>query len=130
MTARASIFQPDEDEGLDVEGFAPTAAPRARDPFEMRAVRQTAEARGFVSREAVPAAAAVALPELAAPAIPQESRLRRRRTGRDRQINIKTTDDCIDRLYATADRHGWGLGETLERALSALEAQTGPEGPL
>jgi hypothetical protein len=47
---------------------------------------------------------------------------RRRRTGRSVQINIKATQETIDRLVAISDRRGWVFGETLlEHALSALE---------
>jgi hypothetical protein len=125
MTERASIFD-QEDDDVDVAGFKPVAAPRPRDPQAVSAVRQTAESRGFVSREASPAptlrAPVQTSPASAAP-MPQEARLRRRRTGRDKQLNIKTTDDCLARMYAIADAHGWGLGETLEQAIAALEVQ-------
>jgi hypothetical protein len=125
MTERASIFD-QEDDDVDVAGFKAAAAPRPRDPQAVAAVRQTAESKGFVSREASPAPALRA-PVQPSPAsaepMPQEARLRRRRTGRDKQLNIKTTDDCLARMYAIADAHGWGLGETLEQAIAALEVQ-------
>jgi hypothetical protein len=125
MTERASIFD-QEDDDVDVAGFKPAAAARPRDPQAVAALRQTAESKGFVSREASPAPALRA-PVQPSPAsaepMPQEARLRRRRTGRDKQLNIKTTDDCLARMYAIADAHGWGLGETLEQAIAALEVQ-------
>jgi hypothetical protein len=125
MTERASIFD-QEDDDVDVAGFKPAAAPRPRDSLSVAAVRQTAESKGFVSREAsspaAPKAAAQPSPASAEP-IPQEARLRRRRTGRDKQLNIKTTDDCLARMYGIADANGWGLGETLEQAIAALEVQ-------
>lgn len=46
---------------------------------------------------------------------------RRRRTGRNAQLNLKLRPDTIDRFCAVADAHGWGLGETFERALALLE---------
>jgi len=46
---------------------------------------------------------------------------RRRRTGRNTQINIKAPPETIARLLALSDRNGWVLGETLEHALAALE---------
>ena len=125
MTERASIFE-DEEDDVDVAGFKPAAAPRPRDAQAVAAVRQTAESRGFVSREpsapAAPRAALQPSPASMEP-MPQEARLRRRRTGRDKQLNIKTTDDCLSRMYAIADANGWGLGETLEQAIAALEAK-------
>jgi hypothetical protein len=124
MTERASIFdQEDEDDEVDVAGFMPVTAPRPRDPRAVAAVRQTAESKGFVSRESFPARAPVETPPGPTGPMPQEARLRRRRTGRDKQINIKTTDDCLARMYAIADANGWGLGETLEQAIAALEVQ-------
>jgi hypothetical protein len=126
MTSRASIFEPDDDD-IDVVGFKPAAAPRPRDPKAVAAVRETAEARGFVSREAsAPQAPPTSAPQsspMAPETIPQEARVRRRRTGRDKQLNLKVTEACLNQLYAVADAHGWGLGETFERALAALEAE-------
>ncbi|PUB13724.1 stability/partitioning determinant [Yoonia sediminilitoris] len=49
-------------------------------------------------------------------------KLRRRRTGRNVQINIKTRQETIDAFYMLADENGWGLGEAFEEAVSTLEA--------
>jgi hypothetical protein len=46
---------------------------------------------------------------------------RRRRTGRSVQVNIKATQETIDRLVAISNRRGWVFGETLEHALDAQE---------
>lgn len=51
--------------------------------------------------------------------------LRRRRTGRNAQFNIKAKPETIDAFCAIADARGWGLGETLEKAV-ALMQQTWP----
>jgi hypothetical protein len=53
----------------------------------------------------------------------QGARANRRRnaTGRNQQINIKTTADAIARFYALADRKGVPLGKVFEDALEALE---------
>jgi hypothetical protein len=40
------------------------------------------------------------------------------------QLNIKVRAEALDSFYALADRQGWVLGETLEKALSALEKGT------
>lgn len=74
--------------------------------------RAIAEASGFRSREAraVPGGAA----EQGAP-------VRRRRTGRSAQFNLKARPDTIAAFCAVADRQGWGLGETLEHAVALLE---------
>lgn len=124
MTERASIFEPDDDDDLDVTDFKPAAAPRPRNPDAVAAVRRTAEAKGFASREAAVTSQPPAIPApVAAEPIPQEARLRRRRTGRDKQLNLKVTEASIARFYALADGNGWVLGETFERAVSALEAE-------
>lgn len=46
---------------------------------------------------------------------------RRYTTGRNKQINIKATDQTIARMYRIADELGVPLGEVLSRALDALE---------
>ena len=81
-------------------------------------VRRESEAAGFVSRQATASQSATPPPEAAAGPTPP---LRRRRTGRNIQLNLKVDRETADRLYRLADRHGWVLGETLEHALEALE---------
>jgi hypothetical protein len=84
---------------LDVSGFTP-ASPRS--PPARAVIRKISEENNFPSR--------------AAPKVQ-----RRRRTGRSVQVNIKATQETIDRLVAISDRRGWVFGETLEHALGALE---------
>ncbi|MCQ0990599.1 stability/partitioning determinant [Jiella marina] len=48
---------------------------------------------------------------------------RRRRTGRNAQFNLKARPETIEAYCAIADRQGWGLGETLERAVELLERE-------
>jgi hypothetical protein len=48
-----------------------------------------------------------------------------RRTGRTVTVTLKTTPGCSNRFYALAETQGWLVGETLERALDALERETG-----
>lgn len=81
---------------LDVSGFRPAAKAAVRPD----AIRQVSEQQNFPSR---------------AP------RLRRRRTGRNVQVNIKATAEVIERLVVISDRQRWVFGETLEHALTALE---------
>lgn len=91
--------------------FKPKAPEAKRPPkVDARAIDAIAEANDFPSRSAGKGRA------------PKEPRKRRRRiTGRNQQINIKTTAEAIDRLYAIADRKGVTLGQVLEDALEALE---------
>ena len=119
--ARASIFDGDDD--FDLSEFTPrpkAAKPRA----DKEALREVAEKKGFVSREptapkpAPKAEKAVAPPPApAAEPIPQ----RRYRTGRNRQLNLKVTDDVMRRFYALADSQDLILGEAFEQAVTALE---------
>lgn len=105
MTERASIFDGGSD--FDVAGFAPQK-PKASAPAER--VRQVSEGASFKSREPAERRAA-------------KRELRRYRTGRNTQFNIKGDPGVIDEFYGIADAQGWVLGETLERAVRALQNQ-------
>jgi len=77
---------------------------------------QAAEATGFRSRE----------PKPAPPARPKPAKpVRRRRTGRNAQFNLKAKPETIDAFCAVADANDWGLGETLEYAVALLEQNYG-----
>ena len=112
MTNRASIFDEGADQDLDLTGFEPKKARPPRPAESPEKVRALSEANHFPSR---------------APARPQppgNTTLRRgRRTGRNMQLNIKATQDTVDLFYRLSDAQGWVLGETLERALEALERE-------
>jgi hypothetical protein len=101
---RADPFAPDT--GPDLSEFTPRPPPRPDVPRET--IRRTSEANGFPSRESRK---------------PKPKAQRRRITGRTFQINIKTTQETIERLNVIADQRGWVLGEVLEHALAALEAK-------
>jgi hypothetical protein len=103
---RASIF--DDELDLDLSSFTPRGAGNERPDKD--ALRTVAEARGFSSRE-----------PLAPAPIPEPQLQRRYRTGRNRQLNLKVTDDSLRRFYALADAQGLVLGEVFEQAVSALE---------
>ena len=51
---------------------------------------------------------------------------RRYRTGRNVQLNIKVKAETLEAFYKIADREGWVLGETLERAVKALDESLKP----
>jgi hypothetical protein len=105
---RASIFGDDD---LDVSGFVPKVGPdRSAPPADQ--VRKVGEASNFRSREA------------AKPAAETSKRTpRRHRTGRNVQFNVKASQETVDAFYAISDGHGWVLGETLEKALAALQRE-------
>jgi type II secretory pathway component HofQ len=87
---------------LDLSGFQPTTMQRpAKD-----AVRVVSEQNSFPSRA-----------PKSTPNLP-----RRRRTGRNVQLNIKATAVTIARFTALADQRQVAFGELLEHALDALEA--------
>jgi hypothetical protein len=113
MTGRASVF--DNDTDFDVSGFAPKQEKRGGEapPEIVRAVSQTAS---FRSREPLQ-------PQATPKPEPQKREPRRYRTGRNVQLNIKVRAETIESFYALADKEGWVLGETFERAIAALKKE-------
>lgn len=99
---------------LDLNEFTPRKSPVPRRTSEETS--RAAEAAGFRSRE--PKIADTS-PDSAGEggAAPQ----RRRRTGRNAQFNLKARPETIAAYCALADQMGWGLGETLEKAVALLE---------
>lgn len=103
------------------------ASDGAANPVSADAVETIAKNAGFPSRKAGSSDARETASETAAarspvPAVaPASGRApRRHTTGRNRQINIKATEETIDELYRIADRMGVPLGAVLERALATL----------
>ena len=47
-------------------------------------------------------------------------RVRRRRTGRNVQFNLKVKPETIEEISKTADENGWRPGETVEQAVVLL----------
>ena len=79
---------------------------------------KAASAAGFKSRE----------PKTTTPIIKEQAPkeqvpLRRRRTGRNAQFNLKAKPETIEAFCAIADSQDWGLGETLEKAVALLERE-------
>ena len=105
-TGRAGVF--DDDLG-DLSDFRP-AAPK---PEQVRGV---AEQAGFRSREPAPVAEPSNLP-------PERREMRRYRTGRNQQLNLKVRAEDAAMFYAIADEQGWVLGETFARAIAALRRE-------
>ncbi|WP_336975211.1 hypothetical protein [Sphingobium aromaticiconvertens] len=102
----------------DLDDFAPQGETR---PIAPEAIDQLAQASGFPSRKAQGAPTGAG--ESAAPVA---RRPRRHVTGRNRQINIKATEETIDTLYRIADERDLPLGAILEQALAALEKAEKP----
>ena len=90
----------------DLEQFAP----RPRKPPQIDTT-EAAKAAGFRSREARETQG--------------QRQIRRRRTGRNAQFNLKVKPETIEEFCGIADDNGWGLGETLERAVLLLQREYG-----
>lgn len=106
----------------DLDDFAPQGASK---PVPADAIEEIAKGAGFPSRKAHvdPGMPAKAPAPAAPPAAATPARIQRRRTtGRNRQINIKATEETIVELYRIADELDLPLGAVLERALEALKA--------
>ncbi|MDO6587014.1 hypothetical protein Q4543_15985 [Salipiger sp. 1_MG-2023] len=120
----------DELDRFDPAEWSAPRQPRPKPAPETQAAsRQLAEATGFRSRE--PGAGEGDSRRKAAPkpdtdptteSKPAPRPQRRRRTGRNAQFNIKARPETIEAFCAVADAHGWGLGETLEHAVTLLAA--------
>ncbi len=111
---RASVFGDDD---LDVSGFMPEPAPDKGPDIET--ILAVSEQSQFPSREPK---------HLAAPGDAPKRQPRRHRTGRTAQFNARTTPVTVQQFYAIADRNGWLVGETVERALAALQRELGEKG--
>ena len=97
---------------LDLSAFTPRQTAVPRPPAATTSL--AAEAAGFRSREPK----ATGAPHDGAGEAGQQ---RRRRTGRNAQFNLKARPETIAAYCALADRMGWGLGETLEKAVELLQ---------
>lgn len=98
--------------GLDDFKPTPRTAQQAKPSVE--AIRAVSEAEGFPSREPAPR-------EKAKPALVKVEQ-RRYRTGRNKQLSLKVTEETAQRFTRLADEQRLVLGELLERALDAYEA--------
>ena len=118
---RADLGFADALDDFNPAEFKPKPKPvkRANDAPKREDAAKVAEALGFKSREAK------------SPAAPEghdgagQGTQRRRRTGRNAQFNLKAKPETIEAYCAIADRMGWGLGETLEKAVELLNNKFG-----
>lgn len=114
MAREASIFDDDEDDGLDVSGFSPKSPEESRraDPA---AIRGLALQRGFTERDPPPS--------LAKPA-GEGGQVRRHRTGRTAHCNIRTSPSYKARFEELADANGLSLAQAFEAAVDLLDKAT------
>jgi hypothetical protein len=90
-----------------------TAKPKSERRVEQAAIDSLARQENFPSRQA------------AKPPAEPKRKQRRYRTGRNRHIPIKATDETAERFYKAADARNVPLGELLRLALDALERAGG-----
>jgi hypothetical protein len=116
MPDRPSIFQ-DSASDIDLTGFSPKGESSRGPTVPAATVRQVSAESGFVART--------------------PGRLGRPKTGRTVLLNARITQRAHDRFCAIVEREGQRyeagelghrvtLGEVVERALAALERETGP----
>lgn len=115
MTERASIF--DNGVDFDVSSFAPKTSKPIEKTIPVDALKAVSEAAQFPSREAVPESKKKQPEKI----IPEKNEIRRYRTGRNVQLNIKVKAETLKDFYDLADKEGWVLGEALEKAVEALK---------
>jgi len=101
-------------------------------PVPTETIDKIAQSSGFPSRKAGAGTTGDTAKEIGeaaspspapSPVAPPVRQQRRHVTGRNRQINIKATEETISELYRIADAMNLPLGAVLERALAALHRQ-------
>jgi hypothetical protein len=106
---RADLFEADNE--FDVSQFQPKAPAEVAPTPPPDLVRSVSEAAQFRSRD--PAAA------------PRKHEPMLYRTGRNMQFNAKVHANTHALIYEIAKQQGWKVGETLERAIAALQRELG-----
>lgn len=93
------------------------ASPQAKKPILAANIDNIAEANGFPSRQ--PQKTPKPTTDSPSGATGQH-RTRRYTTGRNRQLNLKASDETIKAFYELADQRGITLAELFEQAVAAL----------
>lgn len=122
MKERADLGFADALADFDPADWSPKVAPKPPARPEKTGTRKAAAAAGFRSREPKPEPESGPESE-PGPGRAGEAPVRRRRTGRNTQFNLKARAETIEAFCAVADQQGWGLGETLEYAVALLERE-------
>lgn len=95
----------------NLKNFEPKAVNEHRTKQSNAEIEELANEHGFVGRQSTPLSQ------------PVERSKRRFKTGRNIQINIKGEQETKNELYRIADEIDQPLGETLKRALAALQRE-------
>lgn len=96
------------------EPAAFTTKPKPERRVEEAAITEVARANNFPSRQAPKGDET------------PKRKQRRYRTGRNRHLGIKATEETVERFYKAADDRNVPLGEALRLALDALERAGDP----
>lgn len=96
------------------EPAAFTTKPKPERRVEENAIDDIARQNNFPSRQAPKPSAA------------PKRKQRRYRTGRNRHLGIKATNETVERFYKAADDRNVPLGKLLDLALDALERAGDP----
>jgi hypothetical protein len=106
----------------DLEFKVKTTLP-PRPPKEL--IDEVAEKNGFDSRQpgrsTLPTAQSATSQDLPGRITPRVKKQRRQRVVRSEQLNMKVTEDTLNRYYALADKLQIPMGELLDRLLKAYE---------
>lgn len=110
---RASLGFDDALDDLNLNEWQPSKPKAKKTKPAADITAKVAKASGFESREVKPEKTEET----------ERGNVRRRRTGRNAQFNLKAKPETIEAYCAIADAQGWGLGETLEKAVELLELE-------
>lgn len=116
-SGRASIFS---DEENDVSDFLPRK--KQAQIASLDEVKAISEGASFRSREPMKLLVQASIPKDEGS---DRREMRRYRTGRNVQLNLKVRQADADAFYALADREGLVLGEIFARAIAALTRELG-----
>lgn len=111
--ARADIgfgTDPDEIAAFDLDQWQPKTRTTSRDNPKQKVSTAAAKATGFTSRE----------PKASTPKV-EKMKPRRRRTGRNAQLNLKVRPEDVQAFYDLCDAQEWVLGEGFQYAIQALK---------
>jgi hypothetical protein len=107
---RVNIFEDAND--IDLSGFEPATDRKRKLKPPKEQVKAVSEAAHFPSRE---------------PPAPEAGSVKRKphwhRTGRTAPLACRVMPETLDKIYDTAEKQGWKIGETVERAMDALERE-------
>lgn len=103
-SSRVNSFTNDADASAELTDFQPKVMPTST--LSKNDIDKIAKETGFVSRQSV---------------VSERKSVRRYTTGRNQQLNIKVTEDTLQRFYAIADRLRQPLGEVFDQAVRVFE---------